>query len=348
MAVTLIVVIILLVAVFIAYINFQNVSIPKGELQTGGVTATTSISNVKLPASNIATATSTSPTSSNSLLKTYVDEESGFSFQYPADTSDHKYATGLIGLPFVETGTNLDGKSLKVVTFAGNNCQDFYSKVDDEPNPPVSGERNGWYIQEGGDAAMGHSYRKITYSKPIGPNRGCVTLELILSSVNDLQIPVYTGGVAFKPYDEKVEAMYVMDKISDSFKVVDLNPATAPSVMITFPANDLSVKQNAGFVVNWVSKNIKPVATEADTSYVQVVLRSADGNTTCALPKVATLTGQYAVSVSDLSESCLTNGRFGGLSAGTYEIDLSGYTSPQAPSPDLWSVANGYLTVISR
>ena len=152
--------------------------------------------------------------------KTYSGN--GFSFKYPqTDIGKRIYSSAetVFILPIAEEGmnTNIDGKVLNLVIkpkVSGSACVGLnYYTADGPTNVVINGIQ--FSKQSGGEGAAGHGYRYEDYTTE--KNNICITMSFVISSYNDLQMPVYNGGKAFVQYNF-LEERPIFDQIMSTFK----------------------------------------------------------------------------------------------------------------------------------
>lgn len=152
--------------------------------------------------------------------KTYTNSQYGFEIKYPeTNVANRIYPPEevQINLPIAEEGlhTNIDNKILHVIVKPKNSnlpCAgpNYYSKI----NTVVIGGIQ-FAVGGGGEGAAGHGYNYTDYTTE--KNNACVTMSFIISSFNDLQMPTYSGGKPYTPYDYSKESP-IFDQIIATFK----------------------------------------------------------------------------------------------------------------------------------
>jgi len=162
--------------------------------------------------------------------KTYTNTQYGFEFKYPPKGSAktiYPASENIMTLPIAEEGmnTNLDGKVLRVVIVPKNNgptCTgpNYYYTVNGSTTIIIDGIQ--FSKGNGGEGAAGHGYEYEDYTTEKDNN--CITMSFVISSYNDLQIPVYNGGKAFVQYDFSKETP-VFNQIMSTFKFTEKNIA---------------------------------------------------------------------------------------------------------------------------
>jgi len=156
--------------------------------------------------------------------KTYTNTQYGFEFKYPqTDIGKRIYSSNetVFILPIAEEGmnTNIDGKVLNLVIkpkVSGSACvgPNYYA-VGESVNVVINGIQ--FLKQNGGEGAAGHGYRYEDYTTE--KNNICITMSFVISSYNDLQMPVYNGGKAFVQYNF-LEERPIFDQIMSTFKFI--------------------------------------------------------------------------------------------------------------------------------
>jgi len=149
--------------------------------------------------------------------KTYSDSQYGIQFKYPlisTTSSIYSDSEKEISLPIAEAGmhTNIDAKALRLVIEPESSTEctgpnKYYNKT----NKVVINDIQ--FTQGiGAEGAAGHGYQYIDYITK--KNNVCITMSFVITSFNDLQIPVYTGGQPFIAYDLSKEEPLINQIIS--------------------------------------------------------------------------------------------------------------------------------------